>query len=66
MNGPGGEEFSENKMHLADMLELWAGQMYVYLLDLVKNFPTGSFFAKIRFDAAENEPLKVCQKSAKS
>ena len=34
-------------------------------VDLVKSFPTSILLAKIRFDTAENEPLKVCQKSPK-
>ena len=38
------------------------------LVDLVKSFPTRVYYlpAKFGFDTAENGPLKVCQKLAKS
>ena len=43
-------------------------QKYVNLVDLVKGFQTSIYYllVKIGFDTAENEPLKVCQKLAKS
>ena len=44
--------------------EFGAVQSCVNLVDLVKSFQTSIFFffARLGFDAAENEPLKVCQK----
>ena len=44
-------------------------QTFVNLVDLAKSFLTSIIeylFAKIGFDTAENEPLKVCQKLANS
>ena len=42
-------------------------QRCVNLVDLVKSFQTSSYFKyKFGFDTAENEPLKVCQKLARS
>ena len=45
-------------------------QKFVNLVDLVKSFQTITsiyyLLAKFDFDTAENEPLKVCQKLAKS
>ena len=40
----------------------------VHLVDLVKSFHTSIQYllAKFGFDTAENEPLKVCKKLAKS
>ena len=43
-------------------------QKRVNIVDIVKSFQTSIYYllAKVGFDTAENEPLKVCQKLAKS
>ena len=45
-----------------------SGAKCVNLVDLVKSFQTSIYclLAKIGVDTAENRPLKVCQKLAKS
>ena len=42
-------------------VEVWAVQMYVNLVDLVKSSPTITkyLFAKVGVDTAENEPLTI-------
>ena len=50
------------------ILECGAVQKCANLVDLVKSFQTNIYYlvAKLGFDTAENGPLKVCQKLAKS
>ena len=52
------------------LFEFGAMQTYVNLVDLVKSFQTSIYFyyllANFGVDTAENGPLKVCQKLAKS
>ena len=48
------------------ILDCWAVQKRVNLVDLVKSFQNSIYFQNSAFDTAENEPLKVRQKIAKS
>ena len=48
------------------IFEFGAVQKFVNLVDLEKMLQNEYLVANIGFDSAENEPLKVCQKLAKS